>query len=879
MISRSRLAIIVAVFSLSRAALAAPTLGPETPFDSLVPTPQGAARPAVVWDGTQYVAVFSTDAFPSSAGAVRISSTGALLDPLGVNVALNSFYVSAAAGAGITLVATASGTATPQAAVVRLASDGTVMDATPIVLPYSTGAANLAASFDGTNFLVAATVASATLAWRITPAGEVLDANSLAIASGAVIASGFDGTSHVVLTGLGGPPYAVTRVTASGAVTPAGTISIAAPAANPDLAMACDDATGCVVLWTVQTGALAGSPYVVGSIPVGSTTSNTVSTSTSSTLYRSPAIAWDGSHYVAVWSTGNQALAVHLDAAGMPKEPTPIAIGPEGVSNARGVAAGPDSVLSVWDGVNGVLAPASLSGTGGGTFPVSIGPSPEEGASAASNGDGYLVAIASSGPSGGIFASRVSVQGSPLDAPPLSLAAGGDPAVASAGGAYLVTWQANRGIGGALLPATGGPGAQFSIVPPSTSSFGIVNNHLETATASQYLVGWLVQVPVDAGTDQLAEVARVGTDGTVMDANSLVLPGTFSTAFAVASDGANYLAVVANETGVVAVPIQSTSGTFGTPVQIANPASPTDPVVAIAVAHSGDRYLSVWTPASSSSTSAAFLDVSGTVLSPGVFTLPQPCVGLQGSLVALAGGFYLTCDIAQGVAPPGGTYEIGNLDGFAISSSGVVSPPDVLTTLEGIDNRGFSTVAPVLAMRDDADGLLVYNRMNASVAVPAFRVVTQTVAFSLDGGNGGGTADANGADGSISDATVDGSAGQDGAGPGDATTGADAESTDTEASADATVADSSADATQDAAAVTPDASAADVAAAEDVTPGADAARSQGGGGAGAEGGGGCTAAGGPVSTGGGLWALMTGVLVGRRRRVLREAPRHARFAT
>jgi hypothetical protein len=866
MISRSHLAMALVLVSWSRAALAAPTLGAETPLDLPAPTAQAAVGPAVVWDGTQFVAAFATNAaVPSSVGVVRISGAGALLDPFGVEIAFNSAHVGVAAGAGIALVATSGyTTSTSPAAVVRLASNGPVVDATPIVLPGSTGATSLAVSFDGTNFLVAATAASSTLAWRVTPAGTVLDTTPLSIANTALVASGFDGISHVVLTGAGGPyaAYAVTRVSPGGAVASAGTISLGTNQ-PPAVAMACDRATGCVVLWTADETTFNSSQFVVGSLAVGSTTSKMLSTSsTSGSDFSPPAIAWDGSHYVAVWPIGGQAMAVHLDTTGTPVEPAPIAIGPEGVPAATGVAAGPGSVLSVWQGsfdVAGILAPASLAGTDGGTFPVSLGPMTEEAASAASNGDGYAVAITTRSPPGAepIVFSRVSAQGSPLDAPPLSLGGGADPEVASAGGAYLVTWQTNGGISGALLPATGAPGTPFSIVQHRGGGYGIVDNHLEAATASQYLVGWLVQQQDDAGVvDQLAEVARVGTDGTVMDPNGLVLPGTESTGFGVASDGVNYLAVVANEIGLFAVPLQSSSGTVGAPVQIASPVGQPDIDHGIVVAYSGGRYLTVWTTISAPSSSAAFLDASGTVLSPGVFPLPQPCAG---SLVALSGGFYLACDVPQDVPPPGGTYELANLDGFAISSSGVVSPADVLTTLVGINNAGYSSAGPVLAMRDGADGLLVYNRMNATVAVPAFRVVTRTVAFGLDAG----AADDSDIDGSNGAAAVDGSVVQDAAGTSDATMSADVEGTDAEASLDAT------DAT------THDAAEVDAAGREDSTPEADAAKPPGGGGTAGSGGGGggCAVVVGQVPTGGRLWALLTGVVVGRRRRASREGPR------
>src|SRR5262249_46151165 len=159
-------------------------------------------------------------------------------------------------------------------------------------------------------------------------------------------------------------------------------------------------------------------------------------------------------------------------------------------------------------------------------------------------GDGYAVAILAIGPDfQSIEVSRANAQGSIVDARPLTLTtAGAYPAVASAEGAYLVSWQENGGIRGALLPATGNPGGTLSIVPPPpTTSSTIEGSHFETATASQYLVGWLWQQPAENGAtiDQLARVARVGTDGTVYDPNGLTLPGTGSFALAIASDGMN----------------------------------------------------------------------------------------------------------------------------------------------------------------------------------------------------------------------------------------------------------------------------------------------------------------------------------------------------
>ncbi len=372
--------------------------------------------PAVAFDGANYlVAWHDVVAWPPRADiyAARLSTAGAVLDPPGFVVSTSAVneYAPAVGFDGLNYVVTWSdqraGTWSTHA--VRVAAAGGVLDPSGIAVGAGLGNGG-PLSFDGTNYLVPMASASASAsasAVRLNPSGRVLDPIPISIWPGALPpASAFDGTNHLILWIPDTSFHSVlaARVGTDGVVLDATPISIAV-------------------------------------------------TGLSDWLY-SPAVAFGGTYYLAVWEMSGHIIGARVTPAGVVIDPSGFLIS-DATFGQGGPAVGFDGTnfLVVYGDSRGPIYGTRVTDSGSvleiGGFPISSGPGNRP--AVAFNGSDYLVAWldvafgSSSDSARQILATRVSPAGTIQDTPiavvssPWSVDA---PAViAGAGERFLVAYQ------------------------------------------------------------------------------------------------------------------------------------------------------------------------------------------------------------------------------------------------------------------------------------------------------------------------------------------------------------------------------------------------------------------------------------------------------
>jgi hypothetical protein len=174
----------------------------------------GQSWPDVVYDGTNYLVVWSDYRYPAGVFGARVTPDGEVLDPNGFRIASgDTSFPRVARGDGQSLVVwvqVESGRADIRGA--RVATDGTVLDEAS--LPVSTAADHQLAptvAFDGTNYLVAwsdarhpytGMPAQDIYAARVSGAGELLDSAGFAVSRAASQQAdpciAFDGDNYLV---------------------------------------------------------------------------------------------------------------------------------------------------------------------------------------------------------------------------------------------------------------------------------------------------------------------------------------------------------------------------------------------------------------------------------------------------------------------------------------------------------------------------------------------------------------------------------------------------------------------------------------------------------------------------------------------------------
>ncbi|UCG43968.1 MAG: hypothetical protein JSU73_04985 [candidate division WOR-3 bacterium] len=545
---------------------------------SVAPGPQ--TRPAVAYDGTNYLAVWAdrrgTDT--SDIFAARITSAGRLLDP-------NGFAVSTAAGfqgypavtfdgANYLVVWTDMRSGGADIYGARVTPDGAVVDTAGLALVATDAEqADPAVVFDGANVLLAWAdtrddILGDIYGARVTSEGIVLDSAGFVISAetnwqgSPGIAPGRDEALVVWHDRRVGNDVDVygSRITRAGEVLEPSGIAISAIANNQWFPQVAFDGTNYLVAWV---DAAAHCNIFGGRVGTDGRLLDPHGFPISSGEYEaSPAVTFDGTHNAVVWfdqhpgAADYNIYAARVNGDGVVLDPQNIVVSSAAVSQRRPETAfDGTNFLAVWDencdvgrDIRGVrLTPEGvvLDSLG---IRVSLGGGTQSAPAVAYGRNDYLVVWEQGrNRNRDVRAARVTPAGVVLDS--VSILISGRtmeqfaPAVASDGNDYLVAWQDWRSGGYDIYCAR----VSRSGVLLDTAGIGVCTWdgwQISPAVAyggTSYLVLW--QSQTGGGYDLYG--ARVSSEGVVLDPDGFVVSAAAGGQLdpAAATDGANFMVV------------------------------------------------------------------------------------------------------------------------------------------------------------------------------------------------------------------------------------------------------------------------------------------------------------------------------------------------
>jgi PKD repeat protein len=420
---------------------------------------------------------------------------------------------------------------------------------------------------------------------------------------------------------------------------------------------------------------------------------------------QSPAVAFDGSNYLVVWSDGRRGsgtdiYGARVSPAGSVLDASGLALSSSSVftllMSAPAIAFDGSNYLIVWDEKTGFAGATNLMGLRvspagtpvGSPFTVSSATGNQLAAALAFDGTNYLAAWQDhrSGTAGDIYAARISPAGAVLDSTgiPVSTqsAAQTNPTIAFNGSAYLIAWEDSRNEASTDLDLYGARVSPGGAVLDTSGLALIVAAATQTQPAlarvgSQYLLAWQ-----DLRASELdVYAARVDGVGTVLDASGVPVvaaQGNQSLA-AVASIGTNALITWGSDRTADIIGARADTSTALT---VLDPSgftvslsanSETSP----AVAFDGTNYLVVWQDNRGFGFDLYGVRVSGsgTVLDPAGFPISAANGNQRNPAVAFDGTNYLvvwedtratvTGDIFAARVSPSGT--VLDADGLSLS--------------------------------------------------------------------------------------------------------------------------------------------------------------------------------------------------------------------
>jgi hypothetical protein len=535
---------------------------------------QNQTEPAVGFDGTNFLVAWAD----SRSGlddiyATRLSPMGTVLDPGGIAIstAPNEQLEPAVAFDGTNYLVAWGDARSGEYRVygARVNPAGNVLDPSGISISSASGA-RPALAFDGTNYLVVwQSLANDIYGARMNPAGSVLDPQGIAISTAPNYQLGpqvaFGGNIFLVAWTdyrAGGDDDNIygARVDAAGTVLDSGGIGIStAPNEQwaPSIAF---DGTNYLVVFTSQNRPNV-SDYNVRAARVNAAgtvlDANGFTISLRANDQRSPALAFDGTNFLAVWRderSGTGAIyGARVSQAGVLLDGTGIAIssGPLDQSSPA-VAFDGTNYLVAWGAESGVISGARVSPAGTVLDPsgIAISPASRYGSSPALSFDGtnYLVAWSDDYVDPNtetefltIFGARVSPAGTVLDPSGIVISGGDfgatDPALAFDGTDYLVAWENGGAIKGARV-TPGGTVLDPNGIAIATASGSAFDPAL-AFDGTNFLVAW--DDSRGGGADIYA--ARLSPSGTVLDPGGIAISTAANdqTSPALAFDGTDYL--------------------------------------------------------------------------------------------------------------------------------------------------------------------------------------------------------------------------------------------------------------------------------------------------------------------------------------------------
>ncbi|MEO0107555.1 MAG: hypothetical protein ABIK62_00030 [candidate division WOR-3 bacterium] len=541
--------------------------------------------PDIAFDGTNYLVVWvdGRDARADHIYATRVTPEGKVLDFAGIQISTGDAGQSDPAvafdGTNYLVVFTDWPEGFGDIYAARVTPGGLVLD--PQGIAVSTRPRNQMlpeVAFNGTNYLVvwqedsSAQFAYDVYAGRVTPQGVVLDPDGIRISAGPER----EEAPHVTRQGTGflvvwldkrngdDDIYAA-RVSGDGVVLDPNGIAIAAQAGNQDEPSAAWDGTNSLVVWK-DNRAESLDIYGARVTPQGAVLDpNGIRISAGPGWQYEPHAAFDGTNYLVVWSHWTGQSQDHFDiyAGRITPQGSVLDSGGFRVSGAPGeqwyekVAYGNGSFLVVWqderreqEDVFGarVTAQGAVLDTPG--LVVAAVANEQWGPKAAFDGANYLVAWEDyrSGEYADVYVTRLSPLGRVLDPAPVPLVTleGDQDKVAACfdGTNYLVVWEDGRSSGDddifACRVTTAGSVLDTGGI--AVSDWGDDQGQPAVARGS---AGCLV-VWEDRRNGQMDIYgARLAPDGTVLDPDGILISGATGLQWRsdVAFDGTNWLVV------------------------------------------------------------------------------------------------------------------------------------------------------------------------------------------------------------------------------------------------------------------------------------------------------------------------------------------------
>jgi hypothetical protein len=431
------------------------------------------SRPAVAYDGTDYLVVWEDGRNPSATDiyGARISPAGAVLDSTGIAISTNTYaqsYPAIAPGsAGWLVVWEDDRNEYPDIFGARVTRDGIVRDTLGIPISVDPSYQNRpSVAYEGARFLVAWRDRRSDFYYqiygaRVSSAGQVLDSAGIAIAvrdslqeNPAVTSDGTDfrvawDASSELRTGV-----FTSRVSPTGRVLDSAGIEVSFGAnAQRSPAVAHDDVNFLVVWQDYRAnpdrdiGAARVSPSGVVLDPAG------IPVSTAANDQLSPTVAYGGTDYLAVWQDGRSSpdrlFGARITPAGQVLDTQGIALvgAQPSAQSLPAIAFGSSDYLLAWQDVRSdgiyaarvnqagvVLDTAGIAVAGVSHYPA-----------IAFDGANFLLAWSNLAGSSDIFAARVTLAGRVLDSTGIVVSnaahSQSHPAVAFDGAKFLVVWD------------------------------------------------------------------------------------------------------------------------------------------------------------------------------------------------------------------------------------------------------------------------------------------------------------------------------------------------------------------------------------------------------------------------------------------------------
>ena len=486
-------------------------------------------RTAIASDGKDYFVVWcALISNKNGIAGARVSDAGQLLDTNAIPVASEGWSPAVAPNGSGYFVVWAHNSLIAGA---RVSGSGTVIDSNPITI-CSTNCASPAVASNGEDYLVIwedfrnyADIYGA----RVSGAGSLLDTNGLPIGA-------FGGGQFEPKVAWNGKDYLVVwtdhrdwdqtrrdiygaRVSEGGTVREPGGFPITTAVRYQDQPSVASNGTDFFVAWRDQSSENDYRTWNVWGARVTDAGSiadpNGIQISTSANNQMQPAVAFNGTHYLAAWVDGFDYDAwinafsirgVRLDINGSVVDPSGIEIGRKDVSQLNpAIASNGTDFLVVWSNTqranNAHAARVSRNGTVLDLDEFAVSRSPAGGAggssAAASDGSDYLVVWEDSrNGSYDIYGARVSRLGvvSPAEDIPICRLASKQaaPSVAFLGNSYLVVWEDYRNAKAQIfgtLVSTRGVVVDTNGFLIGTSSKGAYSPSV-AANGADYFVAW-----------------------------------------------------------------------------------------------------------------------------------------------------------------------------------------------------------------------------------------------------------------------------------------------------------------------------------------------------------------------------------------------------